>query len=383
MLTEQIQSERHSENRAEKHRYSCVIAGGSGTRLWPFSRRMRPKQLLPVAGGMSLLEHAWHRVEGVVPRERRMVCAAEPFRAQIRAALAGLDDDNFLGEPIGRDTLNAVGLVAFVLAERDPRAVFCVLTADHIIEPADAFRARLAEGFRVVESDPTRLVTFGIAPTHAATGYGYVERGAAIDGFDRVFRAQRFVEKPERTMAERYLAAGTFSWNSGMFVFAAATMRDVIARHQPACAAGLAEIARAYDTAARHEVLARVYPLLPKVSIDVGVMEPASRGGETGAPVANEVCTLPMELSWLDIGSWTSFAETIFPDDAGNRSNAHWCDIDSRGMTVISDDPEHLIATLGCEELIVVHTRDATLVCPRAEAERVKQLAEQVPEAWR
>jgi mannose-1-phosphate guanylyltransferase len=357
------------------HRYSAVIAGGSGTRLWPYSRRTRPKQLIPVAGGATLLDLAWRRVEGVVPAERRIVCAAEGFRDVVRSALAGLDDDNYLGEPVGRDTLAAVGFVAHVLAARDPRAVVAILTADHVIEPADVFRARLEEAFRAVEAEPSRLVAFGIAPTHAATGYGYIERGAAVAGLDRVFEAARFHEKPDRARAEAYLAAGTHAWNSGMFVFSAAAMRDAIARHDAACAAGLAEIAAAFDGPARADALARVYPGLPKRSIDVAVMEPeAARGG---------VRMLPLELAWLDVGSWTSFAETVPADDAGNRSNAHWCDVGSSGMTVISDDPSHLVATVGCGDLVIVHTKDATLVCARDEAERVKALAERVPEAWR
>ncbi|MFM7261098.1 MAG: mannose-1-phosphate guanylyltransferase [bacterium] len=361
------------------HRYSAVIAGGSGTRLWPASRRARPKQLIPVAGGATLLDLAWMRVEGAIPVSRRIVCAAESFRAEIRRALAKLDDDNYLGEPTGRDTLPAVGLVAHVLAERDPHAVVAILTADHVIEPADVFRARISDAFRAVEADPARLVTFGVAPTHAATGYGYIERGAAVargSGADRVFEVARFHEKPDRARAEAYLAAGNFLWNSGMFVFAAATMRDAIARHDPACAAGLAEIAATYDSPARADTSARIYPTLPKRSIDVAVMEPEAARGN--------VRVIPLEgLVWLDVGNWSSFAETVAADDAGNRSTAHWCDLGSRGMTVISDDPAHLIATVGCTDLVIVHTKDATLVCPRGEVERVKALAERVPEAWR
>ncbi len=366
----------HPAPETHAHRYSAVIAGGSGTRLWPFSRRSRPKQLIPVAGGLSLLELAWHRVDGTIPETQRVVCATESFRAPIRAALANLTDENFLGEPMGRDTLAAVGLVASVLAARDPRAIVAILTADHIIEPADVFRARLHDAFRVVESDRTKIATFGIAPTHAATGYGYIERGAAIDAGSNAYAVARFHEKPDRARAEQYLAQGHFAWNSGMFVFAAATMCDAIARHDPTCAAGLAEIAAAYDTPTRDATFARVYPTLPKRSIDVAVMEPEAARGS--------VCVLPLEgLVWLDVGSWTSFAETVAADDAGNRSNAHWCDLGSSGMTVISDDPSHLVATVGCADLVIVHSKDATLVCPRGEVERVKALAERVPEEWR
>jgi len=359
-------------------RYAMIMAGGSGTRLWPLSRREEPKQLLRFIGGKSLLEIAGDRLEGVIPAERRLVCASDAYRERILRDLPWLRPGRYLGEPEGRDTLNAVGFGAAVLAKEDPDAIFAVLTADHVIEPQDEFARRLDLGFRLVEADPMRFVTFGITPTFPATGYGYVERGDALAGFDGAFRAKRFVEKPDRARAEEYLASGAFSWNSGMFIFRASTMMLAIERFKPESAKGLAEIASAWGGATTQPTIARVYPTLPKTSIDYGVMEPASRDAELS------IAVVPMSVRWMDVGSWPTFAETLAADEHGNRaSGAATMHLDSRRVLVVGDDPSHLVATIGCEDLIVIRTKDATLVCRAKDAERVKDLAGQVPPALR
>ncbi len=361
-------------------RYAMIMAGGSGQRLWPLSRTTHPKQLLPMAGGRSLLAMAWDRLDGLIAPPKRLVCSAERFREPISHALEGLAQENFLGEPLGRDTLNAVALSAAVLERRNARATFAVLTSDHIIEPADDFRQRLAEGFKVVEADPSRFVTFAITPTYPATAYGYVERGQALSGFQDAFAATRFVEKPDRARAEQYLASGAFGWNSGMFIFSAHAFLQAVERFCPANFAGMNEIARAWDTPKQRETLERVYPTLPKISIDYAIMEPASKQDGTHNC---RVCVLPMSVQWLDIGSYPSYGQVLEPDAQRNRSNAHWTNIASTGCLVLSDDPTHVIATVGCEDLIVVHTKDATLVCPLSKSERVKEAAEHAPSAVR
>ena len=272
-----------------------------------------------------------------------------------------------------------MGLTAAVLARMDPEAIFAVLTADHLIEPQAVFADRLDAGFRLVEEDPRRFTTFAITPTHPATGFGYVERGEPIDGHTGCFLASRFVEKPDLETAEAYLEAGTFGWNSGMFVFHAATVLETIGRYEPETRAGLDRIADAWDSPTRNATLEAIYPELKKISVDYGLMEPASNDE------AISIAVVPMELSWIDVGSWPSLGETIEPDGRGNRISAGTAhdDLDSRNLLVFSEDSDHRICTIGCEDLVIVHTRDATLICRSEDAQRVKDMAGLIPESQR
>ncbi|HYD01195.1 MAG TPA: mannose-1-phosphate guanylyltransferase [Phycisphaerales bacterium] len=364
-------------------RYAMIMAGGAGTRLWPMSRSAQPKQLLPLIRdhhpkgetAMSLLQVSAQRMDGLVPPERRFICTGEAYREPIRAALPQFTDDRILGEPAARDTVNAVGFTAAVLHKLDKEAVFAVFTADHVIEPQDVFRQRVEIGFRLVEQDPSRLVTFSIKPTYPATGFGYIERGAPINengGWAAgAFNVARYVEKPNLARAEAYLASGMFSWNSGMFVWKAATVLDCIKRFKPESYDGLMKIQGAWGTPQQNAVLNEVYPTLPKISVDYAIMEPAS----TDKLV--KVCTVEMDLKWLDVGSWPSYGQTLPADPAGNRrggvlSADNAVLINSSGNLVVSSDPSHTVSLLGCDNLIVVHTPDATLVMPRDKAEDLK-----------
>lgn len=377
---------------SEPSRYAMIMAGGAGTRLWPMSRAGAPKQLLPFirrpgdASARSLLELAAMRLEGLVPHERRLICTAESYRGAVRAALPEFGDAQILGEPVGRDTVNAVGLTAAVLAKGDPEAVFAVLTADHIIEPVGDFQRLIGLGFRLVEQDRSRLVTFSIKPTHAATGFGYVERGASLPPppgtppGDRglAFRVQRFVEKPDLPRAQAYVESGHFGWNSGMFVLGAATVLDCLRRFKPECYGGLMAIQAAWGTPDQARVLAEIYPTLPKTSVDYAIMEPASTDRQVS------VATVLMDLTWLDVGSWPAYAQTLEPDAAGNRAaGATLAAAASSGNLAVSSVPGHTIALLGCTDMIVVHTADATLVMPASQAERLKELHSSVPPVLR
>ena len=371
------------------------MAGGAGTRLWPMSRNLRPKQLLPIisggpggAGGdktlRSLLEIAAARVEGLVPSERRFICTGEQFRSQIRASLPSFGDERILGEPMGRDTVNAVGFAAAVFQKLHKDATFIVLTADHLISPESTFRDRAELAFKLVEQDKKRLVTFSIKPTYAATGFGYVERGTPIQGLPGAsglaYRVARFVEKPDAARAQAYFESGQFAWNSGMFVFHAGTFMDCLRRFKPESYEGLMKIQAAWGTKDQQKVVGEVYPTLPRISVDYAVMEPASQDKDVS------VCTVVTDVDWLDVGSWPSYGQTLAADAQGNRTGGSVKSVlvDCQDVLIAGESApggrEHTVAVLGMKDVIVVHTKDATLVMPRAQAEQLKKLHGMVEE---
>lgn len=361
-------------------RYAMIMAGGSGTRLWPMSRQEQPKQLIPFIRGKSLIELAVQRLEGLIPTEQQYICAGQVHRQAILEKLTDFSEDRYLGEPTGRDTLNAVGFAAAVLRKRDPDAVMAVLTADHIIQPADQFRQILEQGYLLAEQYPQSLVTFGITPDQPATGYGYLELGDAIaNAPGHARRVDQFKEKPDQATAQRYFDAGpeSYLWNSGMFVWRADTLLAAIEKFEPENYQHLLKIAEAFDTPQRQAVLDSIYPQLKKISIDFAVMEPASQDAEF------EVAAIAMDVDWLDVGSWPAFARTCSTDEYENALavDRHIL-MDSRRVLVASDQPEHLIATIGCEDLLIIHTQDATLVCKADQAQRIKELHQRVGEKF-
>ena len=352
-------------------RHAVIMAGGSGTRLWPLSRAGRPKQLLDVVAGAdggahSLLAEAFTRVRAVVPADCVWVCTAARYADQVRAALPELAPGRLILEPQPRDTANAVGLAAALVADTDPDAELAVVSADHVIRPVERFAHALTTAFDALAGRPRALVTLGITPTSPATGFGYVRRGTPT-GIPGVAEAAAFREKPDRATAESYLASGEYLWNSGMFVWRARTVLDALADHLPESARGLARIVAAPAGRERDAVLAEVFPGLPKISVDYAVLEPAA--AEPG-----RVLVADLHVDWLDVGSWPALANTLGDDGAGNAVRGLAVVLDGAGNIVFSDDPAHLVALVGVRDSIVVHTADVTMVCPVADAERVKQL---------
>ncbi len=346
------------------HRYVVIMAGGKGERFWPQSRLARPKQLLPIVGDTPMLAQTVLRLAGLVPPEQVIVITNREQRAAALEACPMLPPENVVAEPVGRDTAAAVGLAALLVGQRNPQATLAMLPADHVIHDAKGFCDVLRAAFDAAEAEPW-LVTIGIHPNEPATGYGYIQRGtmlARAHGRD-VFQVQRFVEKPDLEKARGYLASGDYLWNAGMFVWSVETIRAALSRHVPMLAGGLQAIEGAVAGGrSLDDALAEHFPTLQKISVDYAIMEKA-----------DNVVTLAGTFDWDDVGAWPAVMRHLPADAAGNVVRGEAIVEGGNGNLVVSSG-EHLVALMGVDDLIVVHTPDATLVCPKSHAQQVKQL---------
>ena len=349
--------------------YVVVMAGGSGTRFWPLSRRARPKQLLPFADGRSLLAATVERLAPLVPPERTLVVTSAGVAEAVRQELPGLPAGNVLAEPTGRDTAACVGWVAWRLGRTKPGAVMLVVPADHLIPDGGALRAALAAAAATALARGG-LVTLALRPTRPETGYGYLELGEVVGtaGGRTIHRVRRFVEKPGRERAAEFVAAG-YRWNSGMFAWSVEAIQGAIREHLPELASRLDALMEASDALGEEEALRRHYGELPRVSVDFGVMEKAK-----------PVWAVDVELAWSDVGSWAGLAE-VLPAVPEGATLGDVLALDTTGSVLVSGGP--LIATVGVRDLVVVATRDAVLVVPREQAQRVKELVEMLLEKGR
>lgn len=352
---------------------AVIMAGGSGTRLWPLSRRERPKQFLRLFGGRSLIRLSYDRLRAVFePRDIHVVTLAEQLSG-VSAELPEIPRENLFGEPAARDTANAIALSAAILHERDADTVMGVFTADHVIRPVEAFAATVHYALDLAAREPGLLLTFGIRPTYAHTGLGYVEidrqlHGAGGPGAGGVaYHARGFHEKPDEPTARKYVSSGRYYWNSGMFVWQTRAVLEQIRQHLPESHEGAMQIARAWAGADGPAVAAGVYPALKRISIDFAVMEKAP-----------SIAVIPMQVEWLDVGSWTALPPVLGVDAAGNTAGAPSVVFDSARNTIVVGEDDHLIVALGVEDLVIVRSADATLVCRRDQAAKIRDLVERL-----
>jgi mannose-1-phosphate guanylyltransferase len=310
-----------------------------------------------------LLQEAQDRLLPLIPAERILVATNREHLAEVARELPDVPAENILGEPEGRGTAAAIGLAAIHLQRRDPSATMVVVTADHLIAKRDVFRAALTAAAEVASAG--WLVTLGIEPSYPETGYGYVERGQALPGVAQLptYRVARFVEKPSRERAEMFVQAGTYSWNSGMFIWQVSRILEEMQRHMPALFAGLTAIGQSLDAPDAAEAFPRLWSTLPKETIDYGIMEKADR-----------VAVLPVDIGWSDVGSWAAVYDVLPHDENGNAVVGPHLGVDTKATLIHNPDGKRLIATIGLDDVIVVDAGDVVLICPRSRAQDVRKL---------
>ena len=382
--------------------HAVIMAGGSGTRFWPLSRRALPKQFLKFAGDRTLIQDAAGRCPPIVTPDRTWVVTNAAHAVETARQLPDIPASQILVEPCGRNTAPCIGLAAIQLLAIDPDATMLVMPADHVIQPAAMFQQAVREAEALVAREPCSLVLFGIEPTQPVTGFGYIQRGEpvampacgwgprfvapretssrlqfsgggeaptpatqprdnAASGWP-TFRVQSFQEKPNQLTAARYVASGHYYWNCGIFVWRAQAILDALATFAPEITVRLKRLRAGIGTPEWPELLEAEFPLMPSISIDYAVLEKTAH-----------VCVLEAPFDWDDVGSWQALPRLISSDRDGNTQAGLVCGIDTTGCIVRTTE-DHLIATIGVKDLIIVHTPSATLVADKRDESSVRQL---------
>jgi mannose-1-phosphate guanylyltransferase len=347
--------------------HAVVMAGGSGTRFWPASRQAHPKQFLSLMGDQSLIQQAVARCEPLAPSERVWIVTGAAHAVETARQLPELPSEHVLVEPCGRNTAPCVGLAAAAALSEDPDAIMLVTPADHVISPNEEFIAAVQRAIATIEKNPEQLCLFGIVPDRPATGYGYIEQGNALgDESDRVFNVERFREKPDLATAEQFLAAGNFLWNSGIFVWRADTILNNLEEFQPEMFQRLSAIREHCGRPTFGEALETEFPNMPSISIDYAVLEHSK-----------SVCVIEAPFEWDDVGSWSALPRLHAQQESGNTVVGKFIGKNTKNCTVFSNK-DHLIATIGLEDCVIVHTERATLVAKMKDDAELKDLLKQI-----
>lgn len=350
--------------------HAVIMAGGSGTRFWPESRGALPKQLLKLVGERTMLQSTVERLGALVPAERTLVVTGAALVDEVRQQLPTLPAAAIVGEPCRRDTAPCIGLAALLVSRDDPDAIMAVMPSDHVISPAESFQRAIGQAAELVASAPERIVTFGIKPTYPAESFGYIERGGSLEPKHgaAVYHVRQFREKPKAEVARQYLDAGTFYWNSGIFVWKAATILRALQERQPEMVAHLQTIAATAGRKNFQQTFEQQFAAIRGVSIDYAVMEHAK-----------DVLVIEAPFTWDDVGSWQAIARLQGTDAAGNTILARHLGLRTNG-TIVRGPDGHLIVTLGVTDLIVVHTPEATLVANKHDEESIRELVKLIAE---
>lgn len=346
--------------------YCVLMAGGIGSRFWPLSRAAVPKQMLNLLNDCSMLQMTYDRIRPLTKPEKILVITNIDLKKQVRVQLPELPEENIIAEPFGRNTAPCIGLAGAIIRKRSERdEIMVVLPADHLIENEDAFRKMIQSAGHYAKEEKC-LITIGVKPHYPETGYGYIQRGTKISqslGKD-VFRVKTFAEKPTQDTAERFLKSGDFLWNSGMFIWSTELIMNEFKRYQPEMAEGFEAIYKAVDTIKMYKEIKNIYSRMKSVSIDYAIME-----------VAKKVCILEADFKWNDVGSWEAAYHISDKDENNNalKTKKH-CLIDAKNNYVYSK--KKLVALVDVDDLVVVETDDALLICKKGQSQKVKNVVD-------
>ena len=346
--------------------YAAIIAGGSGTRLWPRSRQNKPKQFQSLYSGETLLQETVRRLEPLVERENIYVIANQSHEEIVREQLGWLPAENYVGEPMGKDTAPAVGVIATLIAHKDPDAVILITPADHVILKEKLFRRQLEVAEQIAAEGPN-VVTIGIKPTCAETGYGYIqmtESHRSVDDID-IYKVMSFKEKPDVKTAEEYVSSWHYVWNSGMFIWSAKTIMNLYREHAPDIHKLLMRYDGAIGTPSEAKVFGEIYDAFPRISVDYAILEHAKN-----------IFVIPASIGWNDLGSWASLHDIMEQDEDGNAVVGSHVGVDTHNCLVHSKD--RLIATVGLDNMIIVDGGDVLLVLPKGRSQDIKPLLEEL-----
>ena len=347
--------------------YAVILAGGRGERFWPMSRFSRPKQFVDLFDGKTLLQHAVDRLDGVIPPQNILIITSQDLVALSQKVASSIPAENIIGEPMGRDTAAACALATELVAKRDPNGVLAILTADHIMRDEEGFRCTLRDAYTVASKE-TCIVTIGIQPTEPATGYGYIEikqlrdKAYATDFFDVV----RFVEKPNADKAKEYVDSGRYFWNAGMFVWQVKTFREALGKFRPVLNDAMKALEPSIGTPKFDSELKRIYEGLEKISVDYAVMEHSKN-----------IVMARGTFGWDDVGSWGAICNHFEADKSGNVVVGPSEIVQGQGNIVVCE-PGHLVAVYGASDMVVVHTKDATLICPKDKVQDIKEMVKTI-----
>jgi len=351
--------------------YAVIMAGGAGKRLWPLSRQKRPKHLIQIYQGKTLLRCCFDRLTPLFDIKNIFVQTNADYAELVRENLPELPADNVISEPAVRDTAGAIGLAASILYDYEPDSTMALVTADHIIEPQKKFRQTIRDGLNFINNNPDSLLIFGIEPSYPSTQLGYIKfsKGQTFSCCEnQIHTVEEFREKPDYKTAVKYIDSGNYLWNSGMFVWKSRTILQNLEKFLPASTLPLREIARAWKSSRRQEVLDKWYIKLPKISIDYAVMEKATN-----------IYATKLHCRWLDLGSFTALAEIIETDENNNIRITKSSELlDCKNSVIVTEDEQHLIAAIGLDNIIIAHSPDATLVCTSDQAPRLKELLDKI-----